>query len=140
MRSRILLCLVAGLLSASVQAFQINVRSDNPAISENVLRAEVNRISGEVGNRIPETPDIKVYVYTRAMPSKIEGQTIYLHRVQLTKAITAGPPYPTRAWLPIRSVERYGVDDAETVRAKLEETLRDFFKTLKNVDPETGAE
>ena len=139
MKSRVLLCLLAALLSMSAQAFEIKTRSENPAISEDALRAAVNQISAEVGQRIPETPDIKVYVYTRALPSKIEGQTIYFHRVQLTKAFTGAAPYPTRAWLPIKSVERYGVDDAATVRAKLDDALREFFRALKSVDPDAGA-
>ncbi|GAC1626663.1 MAG: hypothetical protein NVS9B10_14820 [Nevskia sp.] len=133
-----MLCLLAALLSASAQAFEIKTRSENPAISEDALRAAVNQIAAEVGQRIPETPDIKVYVYSRALPSKIEWQTIYFHRVQLTKAFTGPAPYPTRAWLPIKSVERYGVDDAATARAKLDEALRDFFRALKSVDPDKG--
>ncbi len=127
--------LIVAALSGSAAAFEIKTRSENPAISEDVLRAAVNQISAEVGHRIPEDPNIKVYVYTRALPSKIEGQTIYFHRVQLTKAFAGPAPYPTRAWLPIKSTERFGVDDAATVRAKLDETLREFFTQLKTVDP-----
>ena len=140
MKSRWLPGLLAIAVSVSAQAFQVKTRSENPAISEEALRAAVNQIAAEVGHRIPEDADIKVYVYTRALPSKIEGQSIYLHRVQLTKAFTGGPPYPYRGWLPLRSVERYGVDDPATIQLKLDEALRDFFTTLKNVDPDQGIE
>lgn len=135
MKSRILLCLLAAVLSLPARAFEVKIRSENPALSEAAVRAAVNQIASEVGHRIPETPEIKVSVYTRAMPSKIEGQTIYLHRVQLTKAFAGGAPYATRAWLPIKTVENYGVDDAAAVRAKLDDTLREFFQALKTVDP-----
>jgi hypothetical protein len=143
MRSRIkvTLCLLAATvtLSFSAQAFDIKTRSDNPAITDAALRAAVNEIAAEVGNSIPQSPDIKVYVYTRALPSKIEGQVIYLHRVQLTKAFSGEAPYPTHAWLPIKSAERYGVDDPVAVRAKLDETLREFFTQMKSVDPVKGS-
>lgn len=133
------LCLFATALAAPAQAFEIKTRSDNPAISEDVLRAAVNEVSAEIGHRIPEDPNIKVYVYTRALPSKIDGQTLYFHRVQLTKAFSGAAPYPTRAWLPIKSVERFGVDDAATVRLKLDEALREFFTQLKSIDPAKGS-
>lgn len=133
------LVLAGMLVVLPVRAFETKVRSENPAISEAALRAAANQIAAEVGHRIPEDPNIKVSIYTRAQPSKIEGQTIYLHRVQLTKAFAGGAPYPTRAWLPIKTVERYGVDDAATVRARLDDTLREFFTQLKGIDPAQGA-
>lgn len=135
MKSRILLCLAAVALALPAHAFEVKTRSDNAGLSDQALRAAVNQIAAEVGNRIPETPDIKVSVYSRAMPSKIEGQTIYLHRVQLTKAFSGPAPYATRAWLPIKTVENFGVDDAAAMRAKLDDTLRQFFRELKDVDP-----
>jgi hypothetical protein len=88
-----------------------------------------------VGSKIPNDPNIKVYVYSAARPSKIEGQTIYFHRIQLTKAFAAGAPYPINAWLPIKSVERYGIEDAATVRARLDEALREFFTQVNALDP-----
>lgn len=135
MKTRWLLCLSALALCGAAQAFELKTRSENPAIGEDVLRAAANQISAEVGSKIPSDPNIKVYVYSAARPSKIEGQTIYFHRIQLTKAFAAGAPYPTSAWLPIKSVERYGIEDAATVRAKLDEALRDFFTQVNALDP-----
>lgn len=131
---------LAVVTAGPAAAFELKVKSENPQISEEAVRAAVNAIAGEIGQNIPEDPNIKVYVYTRALPSKIEGQMIYFHRVQLTKAVSGGKPYPVRAWLPIKSVERYGVDDPAQLRPRLDEALRDFFRQMKTVDPDKGIE
>ena len=138
MKQPLLLTLATLLLPLSASAFEIRARSDNAMLDEPAITAMVQAIGSEIGNTIPQDPNIKVSVYTRAVVSKIEGQMIYFHRVQLTKAFAGREPYPTAAWLPIKSVERYGVDGPGTLKASLEATLRDFFQQMKSVDPKVG--
>lgn len=132
--------LLAALLAFPATAFELKVKTENPQVDEATARAAVARVSAEIGHRIPQDPDIKVFVYTRALESKIQGQLIYFHRVQLTKAVTGGRPYPVKAWLPVKTVERFGVDEPELIRQQLDATLRDFFTQMKTVDPDKGFE
>lgn len=138
MKRSLFLLLAHVLLPLSASAFEIKVRSDNPVLDVPTVTAMVQTISTEIGNTIPQNPNIKVSVYTRAVVSKIEGNMIYFHRVQLTKAFAGKEPYPTAAWLPIKTVERYGVDAADTLKGSLEDALRDFFRQMKAVDPKVG--
>lgn len=129
---------LAALLPLSASAFEIKARSDNAALDVATITSMVNAIGNEVGHTIPDDPNIKVSVYTRAVVSKIEGQMIYFHRVQLTKAFAGPAPYPTAAWLPIKTSEHYGIDAPDTLKGSFEATLRDFFQQMKSVDPKTG--
>ena len=138
MKQPLFLLLASLLLPLSASAFEIRARSDSPVLDVPTITAMVQAISTEVGHTIPQDPNIKVSVYTRAVVSKIEGNMIYFHRVQLTKAFAGKEPYPTAAWLPIKTVERYGVDAPNTVKASLENALRDFFQQMKSVDPKVG--
>lgn len=132
--------LLMAALALPASAFELKVRSENPQLSEAAIRSAVGAVAGEVGQRIPDDSNIKVYVYTSARDSKIVGQTIYFHRVQLTKAVSGGQPYPVSAWLPVKTLERYGVDTPEQVRAQLDATLRDFFTQMQSITPEKGFE
>lgn len=138
MKQPLLPLLAILLLPLSVGAFEIRARSDSPVLDVPTVTAMVLAISTEVGNTIPQDPNIKVSVYTRAVVSKIEGKMVYFHRVQLTKAFAGREPYPTAAWLPIKTVERYGIDAPNTLKASLEDALRDFFQQMKSVDPKIG--
>lgn len=138
MKRSLLLLLAALLQPLSAAAFEIRARSDSAALDVPTITAMVQAISAEIGHTIPQDPNIKVAVYTRAVVSKIEGNMIYFHRVQLTKAFSGKEPYPTAAWLPIKTVERYGVDAPNTLKSSLEATLRDFFQQMKSVDPKVG--
>jgi hypothetical protein len=138
MKRPLFLLLAALLLPLSASAFEIKARSDSAALDVPTITAMVQAISTEVGHTIPQDPNIKVSVYTRAVVSKIEGKMIFFHRVQLTKAFNGREPYPTAAWLPIKTVERYGVDEPNTLKGSLEDTLRDFFQQMKSVDPKVG--
>lgn len=130
--------LLVALLPLSASAFEIRARSDSDALDVPTVIAMVEAVSRDVGHTIPQDPNIKVSVYTRAVLSKIEGQMIYFHRVQLTKAFTGPAPYPTAAWLPIKTVERYGVGPQDALGTGLETTIRDFFEQMKSVDPAVG--
>lgn len=133
-----LLLMLAALLPLSASAFEIKARSDSAMLDEPTVTAMVKSVAGQIGHSIPQDPNIKVSVYTRAVVSKIEGKMIYFHRVQLTKAFAGKEPYPTAAWLPIKTVERYGIDAPDTLKGTLDEALRDFFTQMKSVDPKVG--
>lgn len=137
MTSRLLALL---LLAAAghAQAFQLNIRTDNVLLDEATIRARTTAIAAEVGVNIPDDPRVRISVYSRALESQIEGTKIYLHRAQLTKAFTSAAPYPFQGYVPIRNVERYGVDDDAGMREKLDETLREFFKIMKTMDQGSG--
>ena len=136
-------CSVTLLMAAfalPASAFELKVKSENPQLSEAAIRSAVGAIAGEIGQNIPEDSNIKVYVYSKALDSKITGQMIYFHRVQLTKAVSGGQPYPVSAWLPVKTVERFGVDGPEQIRAQLDAALRDFFTQMKAISPQKGFE
>jgi hypothetical protein len=125
--------------AASAQAFNIMTHSEDPLLSDEVLRSAVLQTAASVGNNIPDNPNVKVYVSSKARPTKLaDGTYVYLHRIELRRAFNAGPPYPYAGWLPVESREEYGVGGPEEVRAKLDQALRDFFTQLKQDDPQTG--
>ncbi|MBA4284051.1 MAG: hypothetical protein C0434_00780 [Xanthomonadaceae bacterium] len=130
-----MLAAAALLMSAQAGAFDIQARSDNLLLTDTAMKARALEIAAEIGTRIPDDPRIRVSVYSRALESKIEGSLIYFHRVQLTKAFTSSPPYPFAGYLPLRSVERYGVDVEDGMREKFDEALRVFFKQMLTLDP-----
>lgn len=130
--------LLAALISLPASAFELKVKSENPLIDEAAIRAATLAAASQVGHRIPEDPDIKVFVFSRALESKIKGQMIYFHRVQLTKAVSGGRPYPVNAWLPVKTIERFGVDEPELIRQQLDVALKDFFTQLQSVSPDQG--
>lgn len=132
--------LLMAALALPASAFELKVRSENPQVDEAAVRAAVASVSAQIGHSIPQDPNIKVFVYTRALESKIKGQLIYFHRVQLTKAVSGGKPYPVSAWLPVKTVERYGVDDPEQIRAQLDLALREFFTQMQSISPDKGFE
>jgi hypothetical protein len=121
----------------AAQAFALTAKSESPLIDEASLRARTQALAAEIGARIPDDPKVKVYVYTRAQATPGAPQHyIYLHRVELRRAFNAQtPPYPYAGFLPIETVERYGVGDAQQARAALDQALRTFLERLKNVDP-----
>lgn len=124
----------------SAAAFEITARTDNVLISTDAMTARTLEIAAEVGHSIPDDPRVRISVYSRALESQFEGTLIYLHRVQLTKAFQSTPPYPFAGYLPLRSVERYGVDDEAGMREKLDETLRVFFTQMKTLEAVPPAE
>jgi len=121
-------CLPAG-------AFDIQTRTDNVLFTDEAMKARTLAIAAEIGTKIPDDPRIRVSVYSRALESQVEGSMIYLHRIQLTKAFTSSPPYPFAGYLPLRSVERYGIDGEDGMREKFDEALRVFFKQMLALDP-----
>lgn len=135
-----LFAMLALLAAGPVAAFEISARSDNVLIADDVAKARALEIAAEIGSTIPDDPRIRVSVYSRALESQFEGALIYLHRVQLTKAFSSTPPYPFAGYLPLRSVERYGIADENVMREKFDEALRVFFKQMLTVDPEADPE
>ena len=130
---------LAWAVAGAAQAFTIKTESENPLLTADALTAATQQMATTVGNNIPDSPDVKVYVYSKVSASKQgDGRYIFLHRIELRRAFNAGPPYPYAGWLPIESRERYGVGSADEVRAKLDEALRDFFTHMKQVDPVKG--
>jgi hypothetical protein len=127
-------------VAGAAHAFNITAKSENPALGEPALRAAAQQAAANSGARIPDDPNVKVWVYSHAHPSKIgQNQLIYLHRIQLRRAFNAGAPYPYAGWLPVITVERYGVGDDKEVREELDHVLGEFFTKMKTVDPATGA-
>lgn len=130
---------LAVAFASAAQAFTISARSENSLVPESALRAATQQAAAAVGNRIPDDPNVKVTVFTRAEPSKaVAGGYLYLHRIELRRAFNAGAPYPFAGWLPIHTVERYGDGSDKQTRDALDQALRDFFSDLKNIDPAVG--
>src|SRR5436190_14427031 len=96
--------IAAALLLASTGAFAFNleVRSDNPAVSENELRAMTKEAGAQVGNHIPDsTHEVYVYVLTRAKPRDNDSsKLLYFHRAELRRHVHADKPYAFNGWLP----------------------------------------
>ena len=133
------LAVLGWAIAAAAQAFTISAKSENPLITDDALRSATQQMAAEVGNRIPDNPDVKVTVYTRAVAAKQgQGRYVYLHRIELRRAFNAGPPYPYAGWLPIQTREFYGIGTEAEMRAKLDQYLRIFFTDLKPVDPNVG--
>jgi hypothetical protein len=127
------------MAAGSAQAFTIKTQSENPLLTDDVLRSATQQAAAAVGNNIPDDPNVKVYVASKARPTKqADGSYVYLHRIELRRAFNAGPPYAYAGWLPIESHERYGVGTPDQVRADLDQMLREFFTTMKTVDPAKG--
>ena len=133
--SKVVLAFVALMLCGTAHAFTLVTDSDNPMMTDSELRAMTMSIAAAVGHQIPDVPQIKVVVMSRAKSSSLKGRWLYRHRVQLTKVFDGGAPYPFQGWLPIHQVELYGTSDAVETKAKLEEALRTFFQSIRNVDP-----
>lgn len=136
-----LACVVLAWAAAgAAQAFNISAKSENPLTSVDALRAATQQAAAAVGSSIPDNPDVKVTVFTRAQPSKIgQNQYIYLHRIELRRAFNAmTPPYPFAGWLPIQTTERYGVGSDQEVRGELDHVLNEFFTKVKAIDPNVG--
>ncbi|MBV8063562.1 MAG: hypothetical protein JOY51_08200 [Nevskia sp.] len=126
--------------AGAAQAFNIKATSENPMESVDALRAATLQAASAVGVAIPDNPNIKVTVFTRAQSSKIgQGQYIYLHRIELRRAFNGPtPPYPFAGWLPIQTTEQYGVGDEKQVSADLDAVLKKFFTEVKAIDPNVG--
>ena len=140
MMKRALFVVLLCALSASAQAFNLVVKSENPQIAEDALRSAALQIAGQVGNQIPDDANVKVWVYSRAVPSKDQpSRLVYLHKIELRRAFaTDKAPYPYRGFLALRTTERYGADEPAVMRAQLDEALKEFFTRMKGVDPGKG--
>lgn len=130
-----LLVLATLLASGSAYAYNIEVRSDNPAISDAELRSMTQTAGDAVRVSIPDNRDVYVSVLTRSKP-RVNNPTafVYYHRVQLLQHFNATAPYAVNGWLPIKSTENYGVDNESGVKLSLEATLREFFTTVKTLN------
>jgi hypothetical protein len=133
---RALMTVATLLASAPLYAYHLEVRSDNPLVSDPELR-KITLAAGEgVRHNIPESQEVYVYASTRAKPRDSDPtKYIYFHRVELRRHFTSGEPYPSNGWYSIKSEEYYGVDDANGVKSSLEATLRRFFGEVKNLSP-----
>jgi hypothetical protein len=138
-RYKFALVVLAWAAAGAAQAFTISATSESPLVTQDALRNATQQVAAEIGNRIPDSPDIKVTVFTRAVATKQgPGHYVYLHRIELRRAFNAGPPYPYAGWLPIETKEQYGIGTEAEVRAALDQSLRAFFTELKPVDPNVG--
>jgi hypothetical protein len=137
---KLLFVVLAWTAAGAAQAFNIKATSENPMEPVDALRAATQQAAAAVGSSIPDNADVKVTVFSRAIPSKIgQNQYIYLHRIELRRAFNAmTPPYPFAGWLPIQTVERYGVGSDQEVRSELDHVLQDFFTKVKAIDPNVG--
>ncbi len=131
------LCLL--LTAPLTQAFELVIQADHEVIPAQDIRAMTLNIAQSVGHQIPDDPQIKVVVTAKARLRRQTQMHLYYHRVQLTKSFAGDPPYPVRAWLPIKGVEHYGVANAGELRKELSDTLTQFFQELRAVDPRTQA-
>ena len=138
-RYKFALVVLAWAAAGAAQAFTISAKSESPLVTEDALRNATQQVAAEIGNRIPDSPDVKVAVFTRAVATKQgQGRYVYLHRIELRRAFNAGPPYPYAGWLPIETKEQYGIGSEAEVRTALDQSLRAFFTELKPVDPNVG--
>jgi len=116
------------------QAFNLVTHSENPQIPDAELRSTV--LQAGAGSSIPDSPDIKVYVFSKVIPTPTnDGQYVYFHRIELRKALSGGKPYPYRGWLPIESVEHYGLWTPEKSHAELQKAAQEFFAKVNGIDP-----
>ncbi len=133
--TRISLILMLTLVSANALAYNLEVRSDSPLVTESELRGMVKASGEAVRHNIPDTQDVYVYVITRAKPRENDpAKYIFFHRAELRRHFTSTDPYTFNGWLPIKQEEFYGVDDANGVKASLDSTLRRFFSEVKNLN------
>jgi hypothetical protein len=136
---KLALAVVAWAVATAAQAFEVSAITQNPLVTEDALRSATLQAAAEIGNRIPDDPKVKVTVFSRAVPVKQDPtHYVYLHRIELRRAFNAGPPYPYAGWLPIETVERYGIGSEAEVRSQLDQALHGFFTELKPVDPNVG--
>lgn len=132
---RTCLTLILTFVSTSVLAYNLEVRSDSPLVTESELRGMVKTTGEAVRHNIPETQEVYVYVITRAKPRDNDpAKYIFFHRAELRRHFTSTDPYTFNGWLPIKQEEFYGVDDANGVKASLDSTLRRFFSEVKNLN------
>ncbi len=132
---RTCLTLLLAFVSANALAYNLEVRSDNPVITEAELRDMVVAAGVGVRHNIPDTQQVYVYVVTRAKPRLTDpSKYLFFHRAELRRHFTSGDPYTYNGWLPIKQEEFYGVDDANGVKASLERTLRRFFGEVKSLN------
>ncbi len=135
---KICLSLLLALIITPAFAYNLEVRSDSPLVSEAELESMVKSTGDAVRHNIPKTQDVYVYVVTRAKPRDTDpSKYIYFHRAELRRHFTSGDPYAFNGWLPIKQEEFYGVDDANGVKSSLESTLRRFFSEVKNLNVTT---
>ncbi|MGH8529969.1 MAG: hypothetical protein ACRETN_09040 [Nevskiales bacterium] len=123
------------LVSSNVLAYSLDVRSDNPLVTEAELKGMVVSASTGVPHHIPHTQQVYVYVMTRAKPRFLDpNRYLFFHRVELRRHFKSGDPYTVNAWLPIKREELYGEDNAEGVKQALKVTLRRFFADVNNLN------
>ncbi len=132
---RVGLLLSLALISSNALAFHLDVRSDNPLVTEEELKGMVVAASRGIPHNIPQTRMVYVYVMTRAIPRFLhKGKYLFFHRVELRSHFTSGDPYTVNMWLPIKREELYGEDYADGVKQSLEVTLRRFFADANNLN------
>jgi hypothetical protein len=137
MKHRVYGVLFGALLWAvfgQAQAFNLVTHSENPQIPDTELRSTV--LQAGAGSNIPNDPNIKVYVFSKVIqvPTN-DGQLVYFHRIELRKAFSGSKPYPYRGWLPIESVERYGLWGPDQSRAEFQKAVQEFFAKVNALDP-----
>jgi hypothetical protein len=116
------------------QAFNLVVHSENPQIPDTELRSTV--LAAGAGSNIPDDANVKVYVFSKIIPTPTnDGQYVYFHRIELRRAFASVKPYPYRGWLPIESVERYGLWGPDQSRTQFQQAVHDFFAKVSAVDP-----
>lgn len=136
--TRTFLSLLLAFAASTAFAYNVEVRSDSPLISDSELQSMVRASGDAVRHNIPDSQEVYVYVVTRAKPRDTDpSKYIYFHRAELRRHFTSGDPYTFNGWLPIKQEEFYGVDDANGVKSSLESTLRRFFSEVKNLNVTT---
>ena len=135
---KFVLAFLACTAAGAAQAFNIVANSENPLVDQAALTAATQKAAADSGARIPDDPNVKVTVFTRAahIPGRDDNAYLYLHRIELRRAFNGpNPPYPYAGWLPIETVERYGYGKDGEVKGTLDKVLHDFFTRLQPVDP-----
>ena len=127
----------------NAQAYEVRAKSESTLTTAPELADLVHKIGDQVGNRIPQSEEIRVHVISQSKPRADKpdsGEILYNHRVELRKLFNGDEaPYPMGGWLVIHTSETYGIGTAEKARAELQNTIRKFFEDLKGIDPKTQA-
>ena len=127
--------------TATAQAYDLHAKSQSTLTGAQDLATLVKSIGDQVGQNIPQSDQIQVWVISQARQREGGDEFLYNHRVELRKLLNGRnqPPYPTAGWYVIYTSETYGIGSEQRTRVELERVIRNFFEHLKGLDPKTEA-
>jgi len=136
--SALLLALAA---SGAAHAYELRAKVDGNLFTVQEASEQVRRIGEQVGHNIPDSDQIRVHLISESRPRSNSAEILFNHRVELRKLFDGRDvePYPVAGWFVIYTSETYGIGTPEKAKAELDNTIREFFTKLKDVNPKTDA-